>query len=162
MYYLKKNKEAAFTLIELLCVISLLGLIMLIAMPALQGMGQKRNLQVAARTLTTDIRRCRQAAITTGREHYIDFLLEYDRYDYRINSVPAGKAEWVRFPEGVSYRSTTVGRFSGIPRLSFNPNGTPIRVGTVVLQNKGGDVLYVIVTPATGRVRIAEVPPEHW
>jgi Tfp pilus assembly protein FimT len=143
-------------------VVALLGLVMLVAMPAVQGIGQKRNLEIAARTLATDIRRCQQAAITTGREHYIDFLFDFESFNYRINSVPRQKEERVRFPEGVSYRATTVGFFNGIPRLSFNPGGTPIRVGTVVLQNKHGDVLYVIVTPATGRVRIDDSPPSHW
>ena len=157
-----RRKEAAFTLVELLCVVALLGMMTAIALPLFQDIGRKRNLEIAARTMATDMRRCQQAAILTGKEHYIEFLIYYDLYQYRINTVPKSKTEKVKFPEGVYYRSTTIANTNGIPRLSFGANGAPGSAGTVVLRNTKGDVLYVIVTPATGRVRISSEPPDHW
>lgn len=157
-----RRKEAAYTLVELLCVVALLGMMTAIAMPLVQDMGRKRNLEIAARTMATDIRRCQQSAIFTGKEHYIEFLIFYDIYHYRINTVPKSKTERVKFPEGVYYQSTTIAHTNGIPRLSFGANGAPGSAGTVVLRSTAGEVIYVIVTPATGRVRISSDPPDHW
>ena len=154
------RQEHAFTLVELLCVLVLLGMITAIAMPALQDLSQKRNLDIAARTLATDMRRCQQAAITTGRAHYIEFLLYHDQYHYRIGDGINANRERVKFPEGVSYQSIKTADTSGIPRLTFSVDGAPGNVGTVALKNKAGDSIYVIITPATGRVRISEKPVE--
>lgn len=154
--------EHAFTLVELLCVIALLGMITMIAVPAAQDLGHKRNLEIAARTLATDMRKCQQTAITSGTEYYMEFLLYYEVYNYRIKNLQNSLIEKIKFPEGVSYRSTTIRPVGGIPRLSFKPNGSPNWGGTVALHNTAGDVLYVIITPATGRVRISEDPPDHW
>ncbi len=159
----RRNRwEKAFTLIELLCVVALLGLMMAVAVPVFKDIGQKRNLEIAARTLATDMRRCHQAAITTGRAHYIEFLIYYDVYHYRIGDGTNSKTKKVKFPEGISYRSTTIAEKNGIPRLTFQVDGAPINAGTVVLRNTDGNVLYIIVTPATSRVRISDKPPDHW
>jgi prepilin-type N-terminal cleavage/methylation domain-containing protein len=158
----KYSKEGAFTLVELLCVVALLGMIMLVAMPALQDTGRKRNLEIAARTLATDMRRCQQAAITTGTPYCLEFLVYNESYHYRFKNCQTSKSERISFPEGVNYRSTTFRIDGGFPKLRFNPNGAPNFGGTVVLCNSADDILYVIVTPATGRVRISEDPPDHW
>lgn len=154
------RQEQAYTLVELLCVLVLLGMIAAVAAPAIIDLSQKRNLDIAARTLATDMRRCQQAAITTGRMHYIEFLLYYDQYHYRISDGTNAQKERVKFPDGVSYQSIKTADTSGMPRLTFSVEGAPGNVGTVALKNKAGDSLYVIITPATGRVRISDKPVE--
>ena len=158
----RKSREHAFTLVELICVVALLGMVMAIAMPVLKDIGRKRNLEIAARTLATDMRRCQQMAIATGIPYCIEFIFNFPGYNYRIKNCQTSSAERIKFPEGVDYRSTTFRVEGGFPRLRFKPNGAPNYGGTVVLCNHDGDVLYVIVTPATGRVRISADPPDHW
>ncbi len=154
--------ERAFTLVELLCVVALLGLLTMIAMPAVQDVGRKRPLEIAARSLATDMRRCQQTAIASGSGRCIEFLLYSNSYHYRIKNCSTSATERISFLEGITYHSTTFPTSGGIPRLRFNPDGAPNAGGTVVLQNSRGDILYIIVTPATGRVRISDKPPDHW
>lgn len=156
------REERAFTLVELLCVVALIGLLTMIAMPAVQDVSRKRPLEIAARSLATDMRRCQQTAIVTGGGRCLEFLLYSNVYHYRIKNCSTSETEKISFPEGITYRSTTFPTSGGIPRLRFSPDGAPNAGGTVVLQNKRGDILYVIVTPATGRVRISDKPPDHW
>jgi prepilin-type N-terminal cleavage/methylation domain-containing protein len=156
------KEERAFTLVELLCVVALLGLLAMIAMPAVQDAGRRRPLEIAARSLATDMRRCQQTAIVSGSGRCLEFLLYSNIYHYRIKNCSTSETERISFPEGITYRSATFPTSGGIPRLRFNPDGAPNAGGTVVLQNKRGDILYVIITPATGRVRISDKPPDHW
>jgi prepilin-type N-terminal cleavage/methylation domain-containing protein len=156
------KEERAFTLVELLCVLALLGLLTMIAMPAVRDVSRKRPLEIAARSLTTDMRRCQQTAIVSGGGRCLEFLLYSNIYHYRIKNCNTSETERISFPEGITYRSTTFPTSGGIPRLRFNPDGAPNAGGTVVLQNSRGDILYVIVTPATGRVRVSDKPPDYW
>ncbi len=158
---LLKN-ERAFTLVELLCVLALLGMLAMIAMPAVNDMGRKRLLEIAARSLATDMRRCQQTAIVSGSGRCLEFLLYSSSYHYRIKNCSTSETERISFPEGITYHSITFPTSGGIPRLRFNPDGAPNAGGTVVLQNSRGDIIHVIVTPATGRVRISDKPPDHW
>ncbi|HSW35692.1 MAG TPA: GspH/FimT family pseudopilin [Candidatus Limnocylindrales bacterium] len=156
----RRNNERAFTLVELLCVLTLLGMMMMVAIPAMFDAGEQRNLEIAARAMATDMRLAQQTAITTGAVRCINIRITVN--DYRIGDCVSPNWVRVRMPEGVTIRSTTFPVTGGFPLLRFNRNGAPNIGGTVDLVNTAGEILYVIVTPATGRVRISDVPPEHW
>lgn len=153
------KEELGFTLMEMLCVVFLIGLTIMIAAPALQDFGQKRSLEIGARTIATEMRKTQQRAITAGHGQIIEF-----RPGNRIR-ITDGKTEekyYVDLPEGVSFRAITFPKSGNVHFLRFNYNGSPSSGGTVSLTNSSGDVRYVIVAPVTGRVRISEDPPEHW
>ncbi len=155
----KINGEQAFTLIELVCVVALIGLLVMIATPAIQDQGQRRNLDIAARTMATEMRKLQQRAITAGCGQIIEFV---SNTRYRVIDGKTEERYNVELPEGITRRAINFPQSDNVHYLRFNYNGSPSSGGTVSLQNSAGDVLYVIVAPATGRVRISEDPPEHW
>ncbi len=157
----KKIKEIdAFTLVELLCVVALLGLIVMVSTPAFKSLSQRRNLEIAARTMATEMRKAQQRAITAGCGQIIEF---YSVTNYRIIDGKTEEKYDLELPEGIMRMSINFPlNDHKVHYLRFNYNGSPSRGGTVNLGNSSGDNLYVIVTPATGRVRISENPPENW
>ena len=61
-----KEISPAFTVIELLCVLAILGLLAALAAPALAHWAAAGTLETAAHRLAQDMRRVQQAAITSG------------------------------------------------------------------------------------------------
>lgn len=152
-----------FTLVELLCVITLFTLFLMIAVPAMADVGSNRNLEIAARTLATDLRKTQQKAITSGWSQYVEFRKDAGGNDiYRLKGGKSNEYLELTLPEGISIKANNFPFSSSVRTCKFTRNGAPIPGGTITLQNRSGKALYVIVTPATGRVRISEVPPENW
>jgi len=157
------EEETAFTLVELLCVIGLLSLLLIIAVPALADYGANRSLEIAARTMAIDLRKTQQKAITSGWSQIVEFRKDIKGNDiYRLKDGKTSKYVNIALPEGVRIQANNFPLSDSIRSLKFMRSGAPIPGGTVTLQNRAGKVLYVIVTPGTGRVRVSEAPPENW
>ncbi len=155
-----KKSEFAFTTVELLCVLAILALLTAAAVPALAGWGQERTLELAARTIALDMRRLQQAAITSGLTccmQFYEFQHNYRRLDYA-----ADETRRIYLPAGITIQSVNFIYSGGTHNLCFLRSGAPNRGGTVCIRNERGDRRYIIVTPATGRVRISKDPPDHW
>jgi prepilin-type N-terminal cleavage/methylation domain-containing protein len=148
----------AFTAIELLCVLAILGLLAALAVPALADWAAAGALETAAHRLAQDMRRIQQAAITSGLTSEIQFYEYANRY--RLIDNAADKEIFVDLPPGIAYRSNNFPVSAGKRTLKFYRSGAPNQGGSVGLKNERGEILYVIVTPATGRVRISPEPPD--
>lgn len=157
------RNEYAFTLVELICVVALLALLLALASPVLADFGNNRNLEIAARSMATDFRKMQQKAITFGWSQLVEFRKDASGKDlYRLKDAKTNKFETVRLPGDIKIQSVNFPLVGSIRTLMFQRSGAPNQGGTVVLENGAGIKLYVIVTPATGRVRISETPPENW
>lgn len=159
---IKAKSASGFTLMELLVTMALLSLLLLVAVPVLKNFGNERSLEITARNLAIDMRRTRQMAITSGDPHCLEFFLSQHSYHYKIKNCMTADSEECYFSTGVSYSSTTFPLVGSVPQLRFNPMGAPNSGGTVVLKDARGEKIYVIVTPATARVRVSKEPPGHW
>ncbi|HHX87490.1 MAG TPA: prepilin-type N-terminal cleavage/methylation domain-containing protein [Firmicutes bacterium] len=151
----KFRSQSGLTLIELICVVAIIGLILLAGVLPGFHWGDKRKLEMAAWRLASDMRLARQSAISVGVTSYIQFRIFND--DYKI-SFPDEK-DTVKLPEGISYGYINFPMVDGYYLLEFKSTGAPNRGGTVGLKCKQGKKLYIIVTPATGRVRVSPEPP---
>lgn len=153
----KLRQPSGLTLIELICVLAIISMILLVGiLPALGfHRGGKRRLETAAWRLASEMRLARQSAISTGITSRIQFRMFND--DYKI-SYPDEKVT-VKLPEGICYGYINFPVVDGYYLLEFKCTGAPNRGGTVGLKSKQKEKLYVIVTPATGRVRVSPEPP---
>ena len=147
--------SGGLTLIELLCVVALIGLVFAVGvLPGLHR-GGKRQLETAAWRLASDMRLARQSAITTGVSTCIQFRLFGENYKLIY---PDGE-KIVKLPAEVGYCYLNFPEVDGLHLLEFRSTGAPNRGGTVGLKSGPHDKLYIIVTPATGRVRVAQTAP---
>lgn len=151
--------RCGFTLIELLCVIAIIAILSLLAMPLLFNWEPEWELEAAAWDLAAKIRLARQVAITRRKTTRIEFREAAG--DYRI-FFPGDPEEKITLPEGIYYGGINFPSSGGVHLLSFTMSGAPNQGGTVILINRDEEKRYVIVTPATGRVRVSEDPPESW
>jgi len=148
-----KKSSNGFTLIELVSVITILGLLSIIVVPDFKKTFGKYKLEVAAQELAQNIRLTQQKSITEGVSYKIVFDLNR-KDNYQMLSGRQGKL--IKLPSGVYFDWTT---YSEVDKtLVFYPTGAPNRGGTIAITN-GKETLYVIVSIATGRVRIGQTPP---
>ncbi len=150
--------QRGMTFLEVLVVVTIIGMLTAIATPQLMSSLDYFQLDATARKLAIDIRLAQSHAIKTNSNTRLYFYVLNDIYNIELS----GKKDWVILPENIIISSTTFQEENNIPRVRFNNLGNPSGGGTVVLRNKKGDRLYVITTPVTGRVRISKEPPEHW
>ncbi len=149
----------------MLIVLLIIGLVSLMVIPSVNRLkGGRRDLDRAARLLVADMTMVQQTAIAYGKTCRMEFYTggKHDKY---IIYIP-GENSTGKLPAGGI--TTCANNFptsnpGGFRLLSFNRRGgAPNRGGTIGLANEHGECLYIIVFPATGRIRISENPPENW
>lgn len=136
-------------------VLAILALLFALAIPAFQGVCERWTLETTAWRLVSDLRLAQQIAVTGGIDTRIDF--RWAANDYRL-SLPVDKTI-VKLPSGVTYALNNFPLVSGAHRLSFTSLGAPSRGGTVGFKTRNGSRIYVILTPATARIRVSAEPP---
>lgn len=143
------------TLIELLCVLAIISLLLLVGILPGINRGGKRRLETAAWQLVSEMRLAQQAALATGLTTRIEF--RRGNNDYKV-SYPEEKYT-IRLPEGIGYCYINFPEVASLPLLEFKGTGAPNRGGTVGFKNGDNEKIYIIVTPATGRIRVSDRAP---
>ncbi len=147
-------QKEGFTLLELIFVIILLGLLAAIALPVVSSVSGSRNLEIAAQGMAMEMRRAQQVAITTKAPQRIEVRVH--NQDYRIRDLVTNEVITFQLPEGITFRSVNFPYDGWHYAITFYPTGAPSRGGTVGLTDTRDRVRYIIITPATGRVKIAD------
>jgi len=157
--------RAGFTLIELIIVLTILGVVAIVAFPKLEGAFSANYLRSSARRLAGMISYTKSQAALSGKEHRLYYDLERGEYwmaekgeeSFVETITELGRRrsllEGVRF-EKIITRSD--GRTSyGIVSSRFSPRGW-VEKTTIYLKNEKGEGLSILIKEPIGRIRILE------
>lgn len=153
------NFNKGYTLIELMVVVGIISLLLALSINGLYNLIQWSKLNTAAALLSSELKNTQSRAFYEGIYYKIEFYTTFDcptLNKYKIfkgnelyNEIQLGSVELFK----TNFTNN---------KVFFYPNGVPGQGGTVTLKNKKGEVLYVIMTPVTARIRISPDPPENW
>ena len=165
----RRAAERGFSLIELLIVIGLLGLVVLVGMPALDDWLERYRVRTAAQNLAADMQLQRMRAVSRNRQFRIAFDALNSEYTLFESD---GGGGWTQIevvpnslPQGVTFTSTLGDpiqlSFAGDADVAvFHPDGSVndrlAQDSLVFLTNIRGEAFRVIINQVTGRVQVLE------
>ena len=140
--------KRAFTIIELLIVMSLIGTIMLILLPDIKKIKGRRELEISAREVSVSLNLIRRKAWAISSQ--TEFLGENNGYTIRTVSPVSNSILTIssgKLPKGVIFDSPATFKFgvSGFPLPGYS--------GTAVLRGIKDTTIKIIVS-SFGRIRI--------
>ena len=145
MRIVRSLNSAGFTVGELMTVISVLGILVAIGMPAFTRTLPGLRLTDAARQVATELQHARMKAIAQGIAQQISFSSSSYMLQ-RCNGTCTNESGNIALPEGIAVTA------SATPQ--FQPRGTAISAATITLSN-GIEQKFVCVK-AIGRVSIQD------
>ncbi len=149
-------KKNAFTLVEMLVVISIIILISVSAIPAITPFLKGQRLSKGARIVQAQALAARTMAINSRRTRWLVF----DSTNYKLtikdetNSTVLGREEFL--PGTIEFGTSTGTWSAGTSTVSFDPNGTvdtsTLGTDTVTIKDKQGNTKNLKIISYTGQI----------
>ena len=149
-----------FTLIELICVLAILGIILAIALPRTSFVLDNIILDMTAREIVSQIKHTQQRAIDYKLVHYFDLDAKNKNYtvrDWYNKPLFSQKGELNSGIKSITANLPSLGSSgdkSRIYRLQYGIDGIPTQTGTITITNKAGKQKKITIAVGTGRVKI--------
>lgn len=154
------KRHPAFTLLELLCVLIVLGVIAGIAVPRYANAIAQNRASAAVRRITSDLALAQRHAKFTGKTQTVTFDATRDKYYIlTIEDPDHSSLAYQVFLGDEPYNTAVVSAdFDGDGDIIFDAFGVPDSGGMVVIQI-GDWCKALTVAEQTGRVTVADIAP---
>jgi len=150
------RNEKGVTYLEVIIVITIIGLFNAMALPAFDNLVAKKRLRSAARAMTVHFREVQQLAMAEEQ----GLAIVFDRSDSYYVEKGSKVLERKHLQDEITITLANFSCGSGCvqKKLRFTYLGK-CNPGRVELANSKGDKMYIIVN-SMGRVRTSDVPPK--
>lgn len=152
-----RNRNSGFTLTELMIVISIFGLIAVLAMPNYNRFMQTWRLNGETQQFATVLRTARSAAVMKNIDVVFSFNMDEGTYSYfedddRDGGHDAGEYEssLYQLPEGIIIAAFTLSN----PVLTFGSKGNTRETGSITFRNLNNITKQIRIYGGTGNVTI--------
>lgn len=154
------NREAGFSIIELMVVVVIMGIVLAASVPALRQHTETVNLTKGSREVESSLKLARTRSVSTNRSVVVVFdtdagtyLLFEDTDD--DGNQDAGETSSGPFdvPKKVAIGSVSFARNT----VTFTPSGAASETGSVVLVNTRNLAQRIDLTAATGLTYVSDV-----
>lgn len=150
------NRSQGFSILELIVILSLLGLFLAISVPNFADWLHTYRLKTAAYTLANHLRQARLSAVYEGVSYQLQIKDKNQGNFYQVVQDPGGVNRVLDSIGQVildaEYKEIFIVSTPSSGKITFTPKGGA-STGTIILQNSKGEQRKVIVNN-TGRVKI--------
>jgi len=147
--------KKGYTIIELVMVISILGILATVSLPIYRESIAHYRHSMALRMIVYDIRLIQQKSISEKKSYKLIFNTNADGanllHDYWL-VYEENVFESRQLPDGNHVIETDFENDT----LTFKPSGEPSQGGHITVSDALGNKSYIVVAPATGRVKISD------
>ncbi len=167
------KKQKGFSLIELMVVISIIGILLAIAIPGFIKMAPRMRLKSAARDVVSDIQLAKTLALRDRKQ----YIIEFSSNGYKVKTdgvvkktINLSDYEGVAFGSGHGKTSEDSGdgdigngvTFAG-NKITFYANSTIDPVGGIYLKNPDNTTFAVLCLSSAGGVKtLKNMDGEGW
>lgn len=147
----------AFTLVELVLVVCIVGLLAGVAIPRMANTLARQRVTAAANRIVSDLRLAQAQARLTSAAKTVQFNVGMSRYRLVGVASPDRKSETYTVYLSREPYEVTLGsaNFGGDANLVFDGYGTPDSGGSVVVQG-GGHTMTISVDPDSGKATVTD------
>ncbi len=152
------HAQKAFSLVELMIVIALIGIVATIAVPSYRDYIKKTDFRSAAREIISDLLYTKQRAISENRNYRISFVVDGTSYTIQRETSTPGTYETIQTKNLSNYGSTikiSSADYSSNAYIEFQPRGT-CTAGNVRLTNSTSTA--IVETNNAGRTYVKYTP----
>lgn len=152
------GSKRAFTLVEMLVVLAIIGMIMAISVPFTSGFGKGLRIKTATRAVGGIINAAKSNAVTFRKNYSVVFDVKKNQYWIEDDTGRLYEKKYF-LPGSVGFKVKGDDHADPVTfendRITFNASGSAGGVsGSVTLTDKQGDSRTISVAGATGKITI--------